>query len=689
MFTRISKWLFNTDAKGATQSVINMKSGSSYSLLTTWDFADQKTHHELSSPENDTKIYLMESASNAESLEASIHQAWCQIFPEFEYKLKQKIAAENQEGWEKSVTIIYETPTSESRMMIGAANLFQGRAHIILCNGSNASFSRRSAEIMQIIGSWKPSNFQTPDLNNNEVKSWTEEDKNEFDAFVQHAMKELKIPGASIAIVHRDKGMIYQNCFGVKQIGMNDSVTLDTPFMIGSTTKPLTSLMMAMLVDRKQLQWDTSITRILPQFKLGDTATTKKLNLRHTVSASTGMPRRDAQFMFRQSRVTASERLAEMADMKPTTQFGEVFQYSNHLVMTGGFAAAKSYAPEETTEEAYDKAMKELVFQPLGMKHTVIKPNDALQLGAASPHTLNFEGERCVLPIQFESGIYSVAPAGGIWSTTSDLCRYLMLEMNKGLLDGKRVINQDSLLERRKPGVAISKDAFYGLGLMCMKEQGLDVIGHGGATFGFSTECQFFPEKDLGIVILSNACGAVFFVNAVKQKFLELTFSSHAKANSIVQNGIELHESMLQMTRSKISTSPSDMQWVEDLVGEYQSDTLGDLAIQKIEDGYEVIFEEWRSRLGCQIEQNGTKIITILDGPVPGALKFQVSQDRLIFDDGQQTKYEFSRKLQKTISHQENSYRWIKYGLFGAAAVGALVAGACVLYNQSINSNGM
>lgn len=688
MFSKISKWLYGTQTKSTTQHV-NMERGSSYNIPESWQYSVQEAHHELNSPENDTKIYLIECPSNAELLEAIIHQAWCQIYPDFEYKPKQKIAAENQEGWEKSVTIIYETPTSESRMMIGAANLFQGQAHIILCNGSNAGFSRRSAEIMQIIGSWKPSNFQTPDLNNNEVKSWTEEDKNEFDAFVQHAMKELKVPGASIAIVHRDKGVIYQNCFGVKQIGMDEPVTLDTPFMIGSTTKPLTSLMMAMLVDRKQLQWDTPITSILPQFKLGDAATTRKLNLRHTVSASTGMPRRDAQFMFKQSRVTASARLAEMADMRPTTQFGEIFQYSNHLVMTGGFAAAKSYAPEETTEDAYNKAMKELVFRPLGMSSTVIKPDEALQLGAASPHTISFEGERCALPIQFESGIYSVAPAGGIWSTTSDLCRYLMLEMNKGLLDGKRVIDQDSLLERRKPGVAISKDVFYGLGLMCMKEQGLDVIGHGGATFGFSSECQFFPEKDLGIVILSNACGAVFFVNAVKQKFLELTFSSPVKANSIVQNGIDLHASTIQATRSKISISPSDMQWVEDLVGEYQSDTLGYLAIQKSDDGYEIIFEEWRSRLGCQIEKNGTKIITILDGPVPGFLKLQVSQGRLIFDDGQQTKYEFSRKLQKTMSHQENSCHWIKYGLFGAAAVGALVTGACVLYNQSIHSNGM
>ena len=50
----------------------------------------------------------------------------------------------------------------------------------------------------------------------------------------------------------------------------NEPVTPSTLFMIGSMTKPLTSLMMARLVDRRQFAWETPITKLMPAFALGD-----------------------------------------------------------------------------------------------------------------------------------------------------------------------------------------------------------------------------------------------------------------------------------------------------------------------------------------------------------------------------------------------------------------------------------
>jgi hypothetical protein len=38
----------------------------------------------------------------------------------------------------------------------------------------------------------------------------------------------------------------------------------------------------------------------------------------------------------------------------------------NYLVSAGGYAAAHSYAPELSLQDAYDRAMRELVFEPLG-----------------------------------------------------------------------------------------------------------------------------------------------------------------------------------------------------------------------------------------------------------------------------------------------------------------------------------
>jgi CubicO group peptidase (beta-lactamase class C family) len=70
--------------------------------------------------------------------------------------------------------------------------------------------------------------------------------------------------------------------------------------------------------------------------------------------------------------VRPEDRITEMRQMSPTTGFGETFQYSNYLAAAGGFAAAHSFAPDLSLADAYDRAMRQLVFEPLGMKQTSV-----------------------------------------------------------------------------------------------------------------------------------------------------------------------------------------------------------------------------------------------------------------------------------------------------------------------------
>jgi CubicO group peptidase (beta-lactamase class C family) len=293
-------------------------------------------------------------------------------------------------------------------------------------------------------GSWKPLGFKETTLSNNKAKPWTATDTHFFEKFIVDSMEKLKIPGASIAIIHKNGHAIYKKGFGVKQLGCNEQVTTDTLFMIGSITKPLTTFMMGMLVDRKKLSWETPVTEILHDFSVDDMDLTQRMNIRHSVSASTGMPQGGFECLFK-SRVKPEDRLLEMRAMKPTTSIGETFQYSNYLVMAGGYAAAHAYNSEMGLEEAYNVAMKKMVFDPLAMKKTVVRAEEALQRGAALPHGLDFNGNLCEIPLHLEAFAYGVAPAGAIWSTVDDLSQYLLTEMNNGTLNSTRVITEAAL----------------------------------------------------------------------------------------------------------------------------------------------------------------------------------------------------------------------------------------------------
>ena len=74
--------------------------------------------------------------------------------------------------------------------------------------------------------------------------------------------------------------------------------------------------------------------------------------------------------------------------------------------------------------------MKELVFDPLQMKRTVLKVKDALKLGAALFNDNNFDSKLCKIPLSWEGFAYSIAPSGAVWSTIEDLSPYLLVEMN-------------------------------------------------------------------------------------------------------------------------------------------------------------------------------------------------------------------------------------------------------------------
>jgi len=122
--------------------------------------------------------------------------------------------------------------------------------------------------------------------------------------------------GAALAILQGGK-TVYEKGFGVRQLGKPDRVTPETLFLIGSTSKSLTTLLMARLVDEGRLGWDTPIVKVLPDFALGDEAMTRKLTLQNTVCACTGMPRQDLEMLFEYDGVTVEQRLAEMRQTSP------------------------------------------------------------------------------------------------------------------------------------------------------------------------------------------------------------------------------------------------------------------------------------------------------------------------------------------------------------------------------------
>src|SRR5687768_8993250 len=77
----------------------------------------------------------------------------------------------------------------------------------------------------------------------------------DVDAYVTKVMRELKVPGAAVAIVKDDR-VVYAKAFGVRELGEPEPVTTDTKFAIGSISKSFTTTLLGILVDEKKIDWD-------------------------------------------------------------------------------------------------------------------------------------------------------------------------------------------------------------------------------------------------------------------------------------------------------------------------------------------------------------------------------------------------------------------------------------------------
>jgi CubicO group peptidase (beta-lactamase class C family) len=439
----------------------------------------------------------------------------------------------------------------------------------------------------------------------------------------------------------------------VRDASGSQPVTPNTLFMIGSMTKPLTSLMMARLVDRGAFTWETPVTALKPSFALGDPEATKRVTMAHTVCACTGLPRWDMEFIFEWNGSTPDKRMGLLEAMKPTTGFGETFQYSNLMVATGGYVAALTGTKTADPARAYIEAMTNEVLRPLGMNSTALSLDAAVRREHARPHgrTLTFEPQP--IATETERGVDSVMPAGGAWSNVRDISRWLLLELGKGRLDGTQIISESNLLERRKPRVKINAQQSYGLALFVDESRGLEAIGHGGNTFGFSADAMFFPDHDLGLVVLTNVAAGNAYTGALRRRLIEILLGASEEAERGLSFGEAQRAEAIKKQMQEIALTP-DPAFVKPLMGTWTNDRLGKIDIREARgaacgDRGPVCTlldaGEWSGPLGMHTDKAGTRRLLMTGPPFAGIAFWPQEQDGkpvLLFETAQQ-KYVFVR----------------------------------------------
>lgn len=311
-------------------------------------------------------------------------------------------------------------------------------------------------------------------------------------------MKEMHVPGISIAVIHNGD-IDWAQGFGEAAVG-GLPVTIETIFQAGSISKPLAAMAVLHLVQQRRFSLDVDVNSVLKAWKLPDSpaANGKPVTLRqlltHTGGTTVhGFPGYAAgEPVPKLIEVLNGEKPANTPAIRIETQPGTKWNYSG-----GGFTIMQEMLVE-STRQPFPKFMHDTVLGPLGMTHSTYEqplPDDRKAL-AATPY--DAQGK----PIPGGAHTYPEMAAAGLWTMPTDLARYAIEVENSFHGKSNAVLSQAMTREMLTPGMGN-----WGLGLRIGGSQSKPYFSHGGDDAGFESIFLCYEDGSEGAVVMTNAQG--------------------------------------------------------------------------------------------------------------------------------------------------------------------------------------
>ena len=319
-------------------------------------------------------------------------------------------------------------------------------------------------------------------------------DYSELDKLIPAELKEKNTPGAVIAVVSGDQ-IVYQKAFGVANVETNAEMQPDMLFRLGSTTKMFTAAALVTLAENNKIKLNEPIGNRVKGLDPKVAAVTSH----HLLSNSAGV-RDFAAPVISNDDASLGNMVRGWKDDVFFADQGEIYSYSSAGFWLSGFVV------EELQGKPYADAMTDLLFKPLGMERTTLRPLMAITYPFATGHAIQ-EGKQTILRPLFNN--VAMWPAGSMWSNARDLSRWVIAFLNEGKLDGKQVISPSLIKQMGQHHVAVpgESDAFYAYGLTTFKIKGLEFVAHGGFSRGYGSMIQMVPEKKFAVIVLTNKSG--------------------------------------------------------------------------------------------------------------------------------------------------------------------------------------
>jgi CubicO group peptidase (beta-lactamase class C family) len=298
-------------------------------------------------------------------------------------------------------------------------------------------------------------------------------------------MKELNVPGVSIAVINEGK-IEWAKAYGVLSSAQEDLVNTDTLFQAGSVSKPVAAFAILSLVQQGLINLDDDVNEKLTSWKVPENeyTTQKKITLRHLLSHTSGFNVIGFDgYRYNESVPTIFEILEGISPANNAPIRVEFTPFSKMNYSGGGYCVVQQLV-EDVTKQPFSEWMQQVLLDPLKMTNSTFIP----RANSASAHPA--QG----IPMEGGWKTYPELAAAGLWSTPTDLAKYLIAIQNGSFL------KKDLLNDMLTPQLVV-----HGLGPV-VNGEGMELeVSHKGRTDGFACGFVSFPHLKKGAVVMVNA----------------------------------------------------------------------------------------------------------------------------------------------------------------------------------------
>ena len=374
--------------------------------------------------------------------------------------------------------------------------------------------------------------------------------KGALEAAVKEAAERLNVPGVAIGVIDGDE--VHEVYYGVTSIENQLPVDENTFFQIGSTGKTFTATAIMRLVEAGKLELDAPVRKYVPELKLRDENVARTVTILQLLNHTAGW---NGDFFEDQGDGDDALKryVAAMRKLQQVFQPGSgTASYNNAALALAGRVI------EKVTGKTFEKAIQELVFDPIGLENCLFFANDIMTRRFVAGHLNKEEEGTKSLSVQRPWRMIRAAnPMGGISATLPDTLKWAQFHLGDGTgKEGAKVLSKKSLALMKKPTakLPVALGDSVGISWLIKKVGDVTLVGHGGTTPGQLSAFQMVPDRQFAVAINTNSTSG----GLLHRELLAWTLKAYL--------GVEEPEAQ-----------PLDLP--EDQLREYAGDFLGDTAI--------------------------------------------------------------------------------------------------------------